>query len=47
MLNNVSLVGRITADPDIRNTSTGKVVAVFTLAVQRTKEEVDFIPCEV
>lgn len=47
MLNNVSLVGRLTKDPDVRVLQqSGKVVASFTLAVQRTKDDVDFIPCE-
>lgn len=47
MLNNVSLVGRLTRDPEVKTTNGGKIVASFTLAVQRNKEEVDFIPCEV
>jgi len=46
MLNNVSLVGRVTRDPEMRTTNGGKTLAVFTLAVQRTKDEADFIPCE-
>ena len=46
MLNNVSLVGRLTRDPETKTTNTGKIVSSFTLAVQRNKEEVDFIPCE-
>ena len=47
MLNNVSLVGRLTKDPEIRILQQSeKVVASFTLAVQRTKDDVDFIPCE-
>lgn len=47
MLNNVSLVGRLTKDPEVKVLQqSGKVVASFTLAVQRNKEEADFIPCE-
>lgn len=46
MLNNTSLVGRLTKDPEIKVLNSGKIVAAFTLAVQRTKEDVDFIPCE-
>jgi single-strand DNA-binding protein len=47
MLNNVSLAGRLTKDPDFRVLQqSGKTVVSFTLAVQRTKEDVDFIPCE-
>jgi len=47
MLNNSSLVGRLTRDPDVKVLASNKVVASFTLAVQRTKDDVDFIPCEV
>ncbi len=46
MLNNVSLVGRLTRDPETKVLPSGKVVSSFTLAVQRNKEEADFIPCE-
>ncbi|WP_301357558.1 single-stranded DNA-binding protein, partial [Enterococcus spodopteracolus] len=35
MINNVTLVGRLTKDPDLRYTSSGKAVAGFTLAVNR------------
>lgn len=43
--------GRLTKDPQVRYTQSGKAVAVFTLAIDRrrkkdTKEsEADFIPC--
>ena len=45
MINNVSLVGRITAEPELKQTQTGKSVVSFTLAVNRTfnKDESDFI----
>jgi single-strand DNA-binding protein len=45
MLNNVSLIGRLTKDPEIRYTPKGVCVANFTLAVGRTfdKEQTDFI----
>ena len=49
-MNKVILVGRLTKDPEVRYTPTGKVVASFTLAVNRgftTKDnaqEADFIP---
>ena len=46
MLNNTSLVGRLTRDPETKTLNSGKIVSSFTLAVQRTKEETDFIPCE-
>lgn len=43
-MNNVSLIGRLTRDPDIKYTSNDKVVANMTLAVNRdNKNEADFI----
>lgn len=51
MINNVVLVGRLTKDPDIRNTQQGTAVASFTLAVNRNfkdqngNREADFINC--
>ena len=35
MINNVTLVGRLTKDCDLRYTSSGVAVAAFTLAVNR------------
>ena len=44
MINNVVLVGRICADPELRYAATGTAIATFTLAVNRRKQgEVDFI----
>jgi len=51
MINNVTLVGRLTKDPDLRYTSSGKAVASFTLAVNRRftnqagQREADYIQC--
>lgn len=45
-MNRTILSGRLTADPVMRTTPDGKTVANFTLAVQRTKTEADFIPCQ-
>ncbi len=51
MLNRVTLVGRITADPEIRYTQTGIPVASFSLAVERRfksssgERMTDFIRC--
>lgn len=48
MLNRVVIVGRLTADPSLRYTSTGVAVATFTLAVNRPfknqsgEQEADF-----
>lgn len=39
MLNNITLMGRLTRDPELRHTQTGIPVASFTLAVDR-----DFSP---
>ena len=52
-MNKVMLLGRLTKDPEIRYTTNQKVVATFTLAVDRPftgvdgKKEADFIPCVV
>ncbi|WKY47736.1 single-stranded DNA-binding protein [Eubacteriaceae bacterium ES3] len=49
-MNKVILVGRLTRDPEVKNTSTGRAVATFTLAVDRRfkskdgQKEADFIP---
>lgn len=43
-MNHVALIGRLTADPEIRATQDGKRIARYTLAVDR-KEGADFIPC--
>ena len=51
MLNNLSLVGRLTRDVELRYTSSNVAVATFTLAVNRTfknengEREADFINC--
>ncbi|MBP2640426.1 MAG: single-strand binding protein [Firmicutes bacterium] len=48
-MNKVILVGRLTRDPDVRTTQTGRFVASFTLAVDRivakgAEQQTDFIP---
>ena len=46
MINRVVLVGRITADPEIRKTQTGLSVTRFTLALDNGKDKpADFINC--
>ena len=43
-MNNVSLIGRLTKNVDLRKTNSGKDVVSATIAVQRDKENADFIP---
>ncbi|MGN0447911.1 MAG: single-stranded DNA-binding protein [Acutalibacteraceae bacterium] len=49
MLNCVTLMGRLVADPELRTTTTGKSVATFRIAVDRTfvkageQRQTDFI----
>jgi single-strand DNA-binding protein len=51
MINNVTLVGRLTKDPELRYTSQNTAVATFTIAVNRRfknaagEREADFINC--
>lgn len=42
-MNVAILMGRLTRDPELRYTSSGKAYANFTLAVQKTKDEAEFI----
>lgn len=46
-MNNVILMGRLTADPEMRTISEGINCCNFTLAVNRKykKDQADFIPC--
>lgn len=44
-MNIAILMGRMTRDPELRYTSSGKAYANFTLAVQKTKDEAEFIDC--
>lgn len=49
-MNKVILIGRLTADPDIRHTQSGKCVASYRMAVDRPfksdgQPEADFINC--
>ena len=51
MINNVVLMGRLVATPELRNTQTGIAVTTFTLAVERSfarageQRQADFINC--
>lgn len=50
MLNRIILIGRLTADPELRYTSSGTAVTSFSLAVSRDRKnshgefEADFVP---
>lgn len=51
MINRAVITGRLTRDPDLRYTKSGKAVAQFTVAVNRSfknangEREADFIQC--
>ena len=51
MINNVVLMGRLVATPELRSTGTGVSVASFTIAVERSyakvgeQRQADFIDC--
>lgn len=52
MLNHITIMGRLTRDPELRRTGNGTAVAAFTLAVDRDyapkdggERETDFIEC--
>lgn len=51
MLNTVAIIGRLTADPELRTTATGANVTTFTLACNRDyvkkgeQRQADFIDC--
>ena len=52
MLNHITIMGRLTKDPELRRTDSGVAVASFTMAVDRDfgnkdsgKKETDFIEC--
>ncbi len=46
-MNNVTLMGRLTRDPELKYSQAGKAYCRFSLAVQRefNREEADFINC--
>lgn len=49
-MNNISIIGRLTRDPETKTSTNGAVVTTFTVAVDRNftasngKKETDFIP---
>lgn len=44
-MNIAILMGRLTREPELKYTSNGKAYTTFTLAVQKTKDEAEFIDC--
>lgn len=51
-MNHITLIGRLTRDPELRYTQSGKAFCTFTLAVDRrfskqnnSQPTADFIPC--
>lgn len=49
-MNKITLIGRLTKDPELKATQSGKKLTVFTLAVQKNykkdvENNVDFLPC--
>ena len=44
-INKIVLAGRLTADQELKKTKTDKSVVYFTVAVNRGKENADFIDC--
>ena len=47
--NSINLVGRLTRDPELKKTSSGKSITTFTLAVDRHSKgakKTDFINCD-
>ena len=44
-MNIAILMGRLTRNPELKYTSNGKAYTTFTLAVQKTKDEAEFIDC--
>lgn len=51
MINNVTLMGRLTAKPELKATPSGKSVISFSIAIDRSyqpkgeEKKADFIPC--
>ena len=47
MLNHLTIMGRLTADPELRRTTTGKAVCSFTIACDKPGKDsgASFIPC--
>ena len=44
-MNQITLMGRLVRDPEMRKTQTGKDVTTFTVACDKGDKTADFIPC--
>ncbi len=45
MINNISITGRIVNDIELRETKEGTSYLLLTLAVNKSKDKTNFIPC--
>lgn len=41
-MNSVNLIGRLTADPELKTTTSGKSVTSFSIAVNKDRDNVDY-----
>lgn len=46
-MNKIFLIGRLTKKPELKSTKSGTSVCDFTIAVNRDKENADFISCQI
>lgn len=44
-MNNISLIGRLTKDAEVKYSQDNKMFARFSMAVRRDADNTDFIPC--
>lgn len=44
-MNNINLIGRLTSEPELRYSKNNTAYCNFSLAVNRDKEQTDFINC--
>lgn len=44
-MNNVNIIGRITADTELKITESGTTVCEFNIAIARSQNTADFIKC--
>jgi single-strand DNA-binding protein len=44
-VNNLTIIGNLSRDPELRSTPSGVAVCTFTVAVNRRNNEADFFRC--